>query len=645
MLRKLFKRKPRLEATQPEDRVAALNELDPTDQAAIARVFRDDPDRQVRGAALALLTDGDALAAGLDDADFAAAVADRVVAVLGEDDTHPVRSHPTVLRAALARAETPETAIAAAGRIEDLPTRAEALAANPTALLRLAVADATWAPDALVEFEKAARGRDKSVHRLARDRLAQLKAAAAERDRQDAEIEKLLTAATLCSRRRPLQGPPGRHRTRLGPTARRPPGNRRRFGQVRCRRPRRRGGARPVSGAARCEAVGGTGHRGRVRAAGGRSARARRIGRRRAARRRDRIGARRAQDSADALAAKWNATADARPPSEETAGRFRNAMATHAARRAVAERALGLVAQAEKLLAREVPDPDATDAKPVYAVRSSIDSQRDAIAALLGRFAENGEPESATGVGEALPQPAAVAELEARQRALEAVATPLRRRRRGPLRRGQECHRDIARVRRTRRGPRSRGAGPGAARAGAAPAANRRPGVQSRTPGHRRARPRAARLARLCRSPAPRGAVRGDGTARRDAFGRPCASRSSQSAASAVERTRHWRLPARPRPQEAVRPERGTRLRAVPGLLQGAGGPTFIQSGAAQGHRRRPRGLRGQQRLGSGRLAAASNTSCAKRARSGATTTRWTARSPATSRNASRPWPTSSTSG
>ena len=413
MFRKLFKRKPRLEAAKAEDRIAALRRLTPEDQTAIAGLFAEDPDSDVRLAALAVLTDPAALAVGLEDPGLRHQVALRVLAVVGDDEESGLRRHPLVQHTALARAETSESAVAAARRIADVADRAKALSANPTARLRLAVADATWEPDALVEIEKVARGSDKSVLRLVRDRLAEFKAASIDRDGQDAEIEKMLTtAATLRdddrhydARRDAIE----REWSGLLETVRATDELLARFGVVmrdvdasRRRFPARRVVARAVevdTGAAFDPLLA------------------------EAATLRDSVADALAEDltpatvaalkdSAGALAARWNITADVQPPSEEMSGKFRATMSAHAGRMVVAERCLELADEATSLLGRGIPDTEARDGKPVYALRSSIDRQHEETGALIARY---GWPDD-------LPAPPTLAALRERFRDLEKAA-------------------------------------------------------------------------------------------------------------------------------------------------------------------------------------------------------------------------------
>lgn len=192
---KLFKRKPRLDALEPEERRAALAALDAGAQDDFERLWRADPDTSVRLAALARLTRVDALAATLDDAAVAGEAAKRLLALTDAGGADSLRDHPAVRRAAVAAAETAEAAARAAARIEDAGERAAALLAHPRANIRLAAADAIWEPAVLAALEKGARGTDSATHRLARERASLHRNAMTNRDGENARAEEVLAAA------------------------------------------------------------------------------------------------------------------------------------------------------------------------------------------------------------------------------------------------------------------------------------------------------------------------------------------------------------------------------------------------------------------------------------------------------------------
>ena len=152
MLRKLFSRKPRLDAEDSAVRIAALADLGDGEQATFARVFRDDADRDVRLKALERLNRPDIVFERLGDEQVAAEALSRLLSLIDDDTPATIRSHPAVQRAALASAETADAALAVARDVADPAVFAAALAENPRARVRLAVAEATWTPAALTEM-------------------------------------------------------------------------------------------------------------------------------------------------------------------------------------------------------------------------------------------------------------------------------------------------------------------------------------------------------------------------------------------------------------------------------------------------------------------------------------------------------------
>lgn len=408
MFRNLFKRKPRLGAADPEQRIAALGMLPANAQEDFARLYREDADEGVRAAALERLTNTELLAALLEEPDRAEQAASRMLSLVDDKTPDSVRSHPRLLRAVLHRADQAEDAVAAAERIADLAARADAVARHPQSAMRLAVLEATWDPAALGEFEKAAR--DKGLRQAAKERLGQFRKARAVRESEDASTEKLLGAVAKLrdddphydARRDLLERDWATHidavastdstLSSFGVVARDVEALRRRF-------PPRRQPPKPVerdTGAdfapllAEAEAL--------------RDSVAKLIADDLAE-----AGMSELKSASEALAGKWNATADSKPPDEAMSAGFRAAMATLAEHTQCAETALSLANAATELLDQPVPGND----MPPDVQRRSIERQTKAIAQLLGRYRW---PES-------LPRPKAMLSLSEREQALAAAAT------------------------------------------------------------------------------------------------------------------------------------------------------------------------------------------------------------------------------
>lgn len=196
MLRKLFNRKPRLDAPEPAARIAAVAALPNEAQDDFERLALNDADAAVRAAALGRLTRLQPLTAALDDEALADEAAKRLLTLMDEHTPDAVRHHSSVLRAAVVCADTAAAAAAAAANIEDAAQRAAAILAHPHAGVRLAVAETIWQPAVLAALEKGARGTDSATHRLARERGGLYRSASTEREAEDAHVDELLAAAT-----------------------------------------------------------------------------------------------------------------------------------------------------------------------------------------------------------------------------------------------------------------------------------------------------------------------------------------------------------------------------------------------------------------------------------------------------------------
>ena len=414
MLRKLFSRKPRIDAADPAARIAAIADLADGEQTTFARVFLDDPDPAVRLSALERLNQPDIVFKCLDDGDVGAQAVIRLLRLIDDATPEAIRNHPAVLRAALASAGSAEAALAIASGITDPVVFAAALAENPRAPVRLAVAEATWTPATLTELEKTTRRRDKSMHRVARERLTALRAASHRRDEEDGQTESILASALALedadphyeARRDAIERDWDSHLAAVRETD----GELARYGVVsrdvnaiRGRFPMRR---QPVQvhhpevevdfGALLTRAES-------LLAAVTDSLRAGDD---------EKMSVEDAKQTFDELAAEWNAGADAKSPGEEPSTRFRGTMASVTARMRDGERAQELVPKARELLARDVPDPEDPRFDTFEVGMRELRRQRDDVDRLIGRFAW---PDDVPELGE-------VTALKQRQRDLAAVA-------------------------------------------------------------------------------------------------------------------------------------------------------------------------------------------------------------------------------
>ncbi len=178
MLRRFFR--PRWQHPDPRVRIEALGRLDAGQNDILARLVREDPDLDVRQAALQRLTDLELILTLADDAQLGEAARNRALECLP----------PAVDPALLARLPAPLVERLAAGasgpwrdaaveRLDDPEARLRLLAQTGDALLRRRLA--TGLPDDLALLEKAhkhVRNRDKRLARELQIRIQALQAQA-----------------------------------------------------------------------------------------------------------------------------------------------------------------------------------------------------------------------------------------------------------------------------------------------------------------------------------------------------------------------------------------------------------------------------------------------------------------------------------
>ena len=194
MLSRLFRRKPKLTDADASRRREAVLALDASEEAAFLGVARDDPDPAVRATAIARLTAPETLGTMLDEPPppdgrgQVAAIADRL-AELGSD--HAFAGHPEVLVARFRKQPDGPSLDA----IADPEQAARALLAVQDHDTRASLAQGIREESRLSALEHFTRTRDKAVHRIARDLLAELKGLRQERDELVQRAESLLASA------------------------------------------------------------------------------------------------------------------------------------------------------------------------------------------------------------------------------------------------------------------------------------------------------------------------------------------------------------------------------------------------------------------------------------------------------------------
>lgn len=191
MLSRLFKRKPQTTDANPARRREALLALGDSEQAALEEAARTDADTGVRNAAVGRLQSIATLGSLLDDADVAGAAASRL-AQIGDD--HAFAAHPLVLVARFVLKPSPDLL-----SMIDEGELGTAIAGLRDVQTRVAMVREIRGEDRLTVLEHVLRSGDKTVHRVVRDRLNDLKRLRHERDELVARAETLIDSANRMS--------------------------------------------------------------------------------------------------------------------------------------------------------------------------------------------------------------------------------------------------------------------------------------------------------------------------------------------------------------------------------------------------------------------------------------------------------------
>lgn len=181
MFSRWFKRSNRLEHEDPSERLQAIHDLSDeqarASQPILIAIATDDSDLEVRKAAIASITDPDALSGLLDQQSVATSVAKAIATLVAAGHPSNAATHPCVLeeRINIATTETLEDLIELVTR----PEQAAQLALRcPVDVRERVLAMPCLRTEAgLAVLEKHSRGRDKACNRFARQRIEAFKQA------------------------------------------------------------------------------------------------------------------------------------------------------------------------------------------------------------------------------------------------------------------------------------------------------------------------------------------------------------------------------------------------------------------------------------------------------------------------------------
>ena len=191
---RLFNRKPRLDHPRAEKRVEALHSLPSSEQSVFLTVAQNDDDLSVRSAALDKLTGIEHISQFLDDDDLGKRAVELVCDRI--DTQHPLLGHADVRNRMLERLENGAQLAEIAKQQASSEDIAETIfCAQSTSVRQEAVALISNL-DVLNHCERISRNKDKSVNRLIRDRLADIKQLTTKRDSTLSRAEQLIDSAS-----------------------------------------------------------------------------------------------------------------------------------------------------------------------------------------------------------------------------------------------------------------------------------------------------------------------------------------------------------------------------------------------------------------------------------------------------------------
>ena len=194
MLTSILQRKPTLDHKRVEVRLQALAELPDSDQNTFARIARKDSDLLVRTQSIERLNSLDHLENLADEKIEIDLVVERIATLVTAE--HPLFFDSRIVAVRLRNLESASDFLDTAACLNSQEAIAEALVELPDLQMRLDIVSSLRDPSMLAKVEKASRGKDKSVHREARKRLAEHKQLDEERSRLVQTAHELIETAS-----------------------------------------------------------------------------------------------------------------------------------------------------------------------------------------------------------------------------------------------------------------------------------------------------------------------------------------------------------------------------------------------------------------------------------------------------------------
>lgn len=173
MLKNLFKRKQSVDDPNPSVRKEVVKRSKDLSRDTIAEIARTDSDVEIRKSALERADSVDLYSEFLDHDQLGNFCREQLAQKI--DDQHPLARDPRILPLRLSKDSDPQQVFTDLSTIESLNDQAKIIVSMPVRELRLDVADLVRNERVLTELEKLSRTKDKSLNRLVRGKLQDLK--------------------------------------------------------------------------------------------------------------------------------------------------------------------------------------------------------------------------------------------------------------------------------------------------------------------------------------------------------------------------------------------------------------------------------------------------------------------------------------
>ena len=197
VLSRIFNRKPRLDHPQPDKRLAALNELSDDDFETFEKVVREDENTKVRLGALNRIKDLNVVAQFLDDSTLEHRATEIICSQI--DVTHELAKIEKVRAQLLQQVDDGKSLYEIAQQASEPSEIAATIFGASSSTVREEAVALVANQAVLSHCERLSRNRDKSINRMVRERLAEVKRLKTKRDETLARAEQLIESASRAS--------------------------------------------------------------------------------------------------------------------------------------------------------------------------------------------------------------------------------------------------------------------------------------------------------------------------------------------------------------------------------------------------------------------------------------------------------------